>query len=294
MRSAPSESWSVWFSEEWTHTLVDLKFLDTVSGNVLAALRNNRGGPASQGHPDEQFVTIHPRAIQQRTFDGSGNLLFSAMYGTSQDRLDRLTLFRMGEGGGGSNTAGLDPAAFQILAVTDMFVLPTGKGDGRQPWILLSVVVAPSGGGEKPPDVPTTQDEFDSASSSYSSTNSFYETSRRDICINLNLDIFVTFAGMLCSIILLAPLRLAAHRRCNDRWCNHGVHRPFHQRNAPLDLQLLLPGDLKGQHRRDCAVHNVSGLHQERHDLLNVLMAMQPMTREDSETKAALSPAAVL
>lgn len=164
-------------SEEWTHTLVDVKFLDTVSGDVLVALRNNKGGPLRTG-PPEHFVTVHPRSIQTKVYDGAP--LFDLMYSTSQDRIDRLTLFKM------STTAiagGFDPFSQQILAIADMFVIPTGKGDGRQPWVLLSVVVAP------------TDEQMASSSSSTAPSGSIYESYRRDICINLNLDIFVSFAG---------------------------------------------------------------------------------------------------
>jgi hypothetical protein len=63
----------------------------------------------------------------------------------------------------------------------------------RQPWIFLSVVAA--GKDENPPEAPSTQDEFDQGSSR--SYNSITESYRRDICINLNLDIFVVLAGNL-------------------------------------------------------------------------------------------------
>ena len=52
----------MWFSEEWTHTLVEVKFLDTISGDSLVALRNNKGGPLSIG-PQEHFVLVHPRYV---------------------------------------------------------------------------------------------------------------------------------------------------------------------------------------------------------------------------------------
>ena len=46
---------------------------------------------------------------------------------TAQDRIDRLTLFKETT----PDVAGLDAAREQVLGITDMFVLPTGKGDGR-------------------------------------------------------------------------------------------------------------------------------------------------------------------
>ena len=64
-------------SEDWAHTLVELRFLDSVSGDALVALRNNKGGPLATG-PPEHFVSVHPRAIQQQRLDGV--LLFDVMY----------------------------------------------------------------------------------------------------------------------------------------------------------------------------------------------------------------------
>ena len=114
MRSAPTETWFVWFSEEWTDTLVDLKFLDTVSSDAIVALRDNKGRSLQTG-PLEQFVSVHPRRIQQDT------RLYDLIYGTSQNRIDRLTLAKMS-----SDIRGIDPQAEQVLAITYLFVLPTG------------------------------------------------------------------------------------------------------------------------------------------------------------------------
>ena len=59
---------------------------------------------------------------------------------------------------------------------------------------MLSVVVAPYD--ERAPDVPTTQDEFETIrAEEQASSSSFTDSFRRDICINLNLDIFILFAG---------------------------------------------------------------------------------------------------
>lgn len=88
VRGTPTETWFVWYSEEWTDTLVDLKFLDTVSGDAVIALRDNKGRSLSTG-PLEQFVTVHPRRIQQDT------ILFDRVYGSSQNRIDRLMLVSM-------------------------------------------------------------------------------------------------------------------------------------------------------------------------------------------------------
>lgn len=64
-------------SEEWAHTLVELRFLDSVAGDALVALRNNKGGALATG-PPEHFVSVHPRAIQQPRPDGAP--LFDLMY----------------------------------------------------------------------------------------------------------------------------------------------------------------------------------------------------------------------
>lgn len=47
--SAPTETWFVWFSEEWSGTLVDLAFADSIYGDTLVAFRDNRGGKLSAG-----------------------------------------------------------------------------------------------------------------------------------------------------------------------------------------------------------------------------------------------------
>jgi hypothetical protein len=49
VRSAPTETWFVWYSEEWSDTLLDLKFLDTVLGDAVAALRDNKGRSLQTG-----------------------------------------------------------------------------------------------------------------------------------------------------------------------------------------------------------------------------------------------------
>ncbi len=74
----------------------------------------------------------------------------------------------------------------------------------RQPWILLSVVVAPAYD-ERPPDPVSTQDEFDSIKGETTS-DSFTDSFRKDICINLNLDFFIIFAGQLVFFFLCVLL----------------------------------------------------------------------------------------
>lgn len=107
---------------------MELKFLDTISGDSLVALRNNKGGPLSTG-PSEHFVSLHPRAIQQQTLPSNRDVkLFDVMYSTAQDRNNRLTLFKETSV---PDVVGMDPSKERILGITDMLVLPTGKGDGR-------------------------------------------------------------------------------------------------------------------------------------------------------------------
>ena len=60
--------------------------------------------------------------------------------------------------------------------------------------MLLSVVVAPYD--ERPPEAATTQDEYEeSIRAEGASSAPPADSGRRDICINLNLDLFITFAG---------------------------------------------------------------------------------------------------
>jgi hypothetical protein len=63
VRSAPSEMWTVWYSEDWTSSATDIQFADTIDGDVLVVLRDGRG-QQNMG-PDEQFVTIHPRSASK-------------------------------------------------------------------------------------------------------------------------------------------------------------------------------------------------------------------------------------
>ena len=178
----------MWFSEEWTDTLVDLKFLDTVSGDAVVALRDNKGRSLKTG-PLEQFVSVHPRKIQQDP------RLYDLIYGTSQNRIDRLTLAKMS-----SEIRGIDPQTEQVLAITDIFVLPTGEGDRRQPWIFLSFIVAPQD--EEAPSSADTAAESQSLleeaqQATSAASGPIHDSYRRDVCISPNLDIFVTFMGRL-------------------------------------------------------------------------------------------------
>jgi hypothetical protein len=64
VRVATLETWSVWHSHEWSSTIVSIQFADTVSGDSLVALRDNRGKSLESGHVLEDIVSVHPRAAQ--------------------------------------------------------------------------------------------------------------------------------------------------------------------------------------------------------------------------------------
>ena len=79
-------------------------------------------------------------------------------------------------------------------------MLPTGEGDGRCPWILLSLIVVPRD--EDAPSRAETAVELasllvEAQQATSTSSGSIRESYRRDVCTSLNLDIFVTFMGRL-------------------------------------------------------------------------------------------------
>jgi hypothetical protein len=63
VRSEPSQNWFVWYSEEWSATLVSLHFADTVTGDTLIALRDNHGRTLDSGHVLEDIVSVHSRFV---------------------------------------------------------------------------------------------------------------------------------------------------------------------------------------------------------------------------------------
>ena len=184
VRSASSETWFVWYSEEWTSTLVDLKFLDTVTGDAVVALRDNKGRTLDTG-PLEHFVSIHPRRIQEDP------VMYDALYGSSKGRIERLMIISLS-----SEVRGLNPLKEEMLAITDMLVIPTGEDDGRQPWVLLSTIVGtvdevgPEGSG------PLDEDAYSAADQTMNSgSGGIHNSYRKDVCIKLDLNQIVTFAG---------------------------------------------------------------------------------------------------
>jgi hypothetical protein len=74
-----------------------------------------------------------------------------------------------------------------------MFVLPTGSVDKRQPWIFLSFIVAPL---DEEAPTPLSADEPDNNMEEEAS-KTIHDSYRRDVCINLNVDLFVGLLGYL-------------------------------------------------------------------------------------------------
>lgn len=85
VRSEPSETWTVWHSEEWSSSILSVKFTDTVYGDTVVCYRDNRGRSADTG-PREQFVSIHPRIIQ------SNADLYSFQYSTTKVPIHQLAM----------------------------------------------------------------------------------------------------------------------------------------------------------------------------------------------------------
>ncbi len=85
-----------------------------------------------------------------------------------------------------------------MLAITDMFVLPNGQGDQRQPWIFVSVIVAPAntvdGGIDADPSSSSSSSPPPRQGGTTTTTGDSY---RKDVCLTLNLNIFVSFLGTL-------------------------------------------------------------------------------------------------
>jgi hypothetical protein len=85
IRNQVSENWHVWNSEEWSHTVQDLQFTDTQTGDCIVAYRDNYGKDVKNG-PQTQFVSLHSRSIQMDSD------IYQRDYGTSEIRNER-TLF---------------------------------------------------------------------------------------------------------------------------------------------------------------------------------------------------------
>jgi hypothetical protein len=154
----PSETWYVWYSEEWSMTITDMKFSDTIDGDTIIVSRNNKNMDFSTG-PSEQFISVHPRDIQLDVQE------YSLKYGTLSDRTNRLSIFPQ------SSFISYVPVGVEIAGISDMFVLPTGV-NGRNPWIMLSVFVTGSGDG-------------------------ITDSGEMDVCIMLDVSYFIATRGEL-------------------------------------------------------------------------------------------------
>jgi hypothetical protein len=157
----PRETWYVWYSEEWSMTVTDIKFSDVVRGDTLIVSRNNKNLNFETG-PSEQFISVHPREIQLDI------PTYTLKYGTLSDRNQRLSIFPQS-----SVISGM-PSDVKVVGISDMFILPTG-GEGRNPWILLHVFVSGSGEG-------------------------ITDSGGMDICIVLDIEYFIDNRGTLSTL----------------------------------------------------------------------------------------------
>jgi hypothetical protein len=107
----PTETWYVWYSEEWSMTVTDIKFSDTVNGDTIIVSRNNKNMGFATG-PSEQFISVHPREIQLDIRE------YSLKYGTLSDRTNRLSIFPQ------SSVISYIPVDVQVTGISDLFVVP--------------------------------------------------------------------------------------------------------------------------------------------------------------------------
>jgi hypothetical protein len=143
---------------------VDLKFLDTVGGDALVVLRDNKGRSLKSG-PPEHFVSVHLRVAQ------ANPTTYDQMFSTPELRNERTRLMGMMS----SEVEGFNAEEQEMLAITDMLVIPTGHSDKRQPWVLLSAIVSAREGQPSP----------------------VTESYRIDVCITLNPTSFAANLGVL-------------------------------------------------------------------------------------------------
>jgi hypothetical protein len=152
----PTQTWYVWYSEEWSMTATSIHFSDVTDGDTLIVVRNNKNGDYTKG-PLEQFISIHPRSIQLDV------PTYTLNYGTTEARNERLTIAPS------SLVINGMLSTHVVQGIADLFVLPTG-GDERKPWVMMSLIV--SGGGD-----------------------GITSSGERDICIRLNIPKFIEFRG---------------------------------------------------------------------------------------------------
>lgn len=160
VRGAPTETWFVWYSEEWSQTLVSLHFADTVTGDTLIALRDNHGQSLQSGHVLEDIVSVHAREMQ------TDAVFFDRFYGDKQLRLSRQAF---------THTTKMDVSGFSKthdtpLKIAEILVLPNDAADQRKPWILMSYIVGQRNTG-------------------------ITDSLRRDVCAMLDVEEFVITLG---------------------------------------------------------------------------------------------------
>lgn len=119
VRKEPRESWTVIGSAEFHDSVVEVRFADTVKGDTLIVHRDNSG--SNNAGPKKDFVTVHPRSIQQDT------LVYSEFYSTQQDLAVRLKVMDLDD-----CTVQL-PTGVHATGVTSMYVLPATVGR-TTPW----------------------------------------------------------------------------------------------------------------------------------------------------------------
>lgn len=111
----PLESWTVWFSEDWAETVVDMQFADVFMGDSLVILRDGSGYTAEQATikgPDETFLSIHTRMSQQDVN------IWRRYFFTPESRVQNQMLAQ-----GSSNVAS---RSWTGIAITDLLVQPIG------------------------------------------------------------------------------------------------------------------------------------------------------------------------
>jgi hypothetical protein len=130
VRSEPTETWTVWGSEEWTDSALDIQFADTMTGDTLVVLRDGIGN--TRGEPNQQFVTVHPRQIQQDA------VIWDRWYSTEEYRLPRLMFARAGSK---VINQGRDSSRneFRVISIRGMFVFPQHVY-GESAYVVLSTI----------------------------------------------------------------------------------------------------------------------------------------------------------
>ena len=124
VRKEARESWTVTGSAQFIDSVIEVRFADTVKGDTLIVHRDNSG--STNPGPKKDFITVHPRSIQQDT------LVFSEFYSTQQDLAIRLKVMELDD-----CTLQLD-SGVSATGVTSMYVLPATAGRAT-PWVFVRV-----------------------------------------------------------------------------------------------------------------------------------------------------------